>query len=166
MRNNQPVTGQEFDVAEGVTLMSTTDESGNITYANAAFVAVSGYERDELVGQPHNLLRHPDMPREAFADMWATLRAGQSWTALVKNRRKNGDHYWVRANVTPVRRQGRLLGYMSVRTKPMREEVQAAEAFYRALRTGAAGGKGLHRGVVVRQGWLRWVSALRWMPVR
>ena len=110
MRNNLPVTEREYEIAADATLMSTTDLDSRITYANAAFVAVSGFEKEELLGQPHNLVRHPDMPREAFADMWATLRAGQSWTALVKNRRKNGDHYWVRANATPVRRDGQVVG--------------------------------------------------------
>ncbi|MDV6321311.1 PAS domain-containing protein, partial [Chromohalobacter sp. HP20-39] len=87
---------------------------------------MSGFSREEIEGQPHNRVRHPDMPPEAFAAMWATLKAGQPWTALVKNRRKNGDHYWVRANATPVVRNGRTSGYMSVRTKPSREEIAAA----------------------------------------
>lgn len=81
--------------------MSTTDTQSHIVYANAAFVEVSGFPYEEIVGQPHNMVRHPDMPKEAFADMWATIKGGQSWTALVKNRRQNGDHYWVRANATP-----------------------------------------------------------------
>ncbi|MDR5667897.1 PAS domain-containing protein, partial [Burkholderia cenocepacia] len=82
--------------------MSTTDADSIITYANTTFAQVSGFSNEELVGQPHNVVRHPDMPKEAFADMWATLQAGEPWTALVKNRRKNGDHYWVRANAIPV----------------------------------------------------------------
>ncbi len=90
--------------------MSTTDTHGNITYANDAFIEVSGFSRDEIEGQPHNLVRHPDMPKEAFADMWATLKGGEPWTALVKNRRKNGDHYWVRANATPLVRNSRTVG--------------------------------------------------------
>lgn len=81
--------------------MSTTDTQSHIVYANAAFVEVSGFPYEEIVGQPHNMVRHPDMPKEAFADMWATIKGGQSWTALVKNRRQNGDHYRVRANATP-----------------------------------------------------------------
>ena len=109
------VTQQEFEFPEGATLMSTTDPSSHITYTNEAFVAISGFSRAELQGQPHNVVRHPDMPKQAFADMWATLKGGEPWTALVKNRRKNGDHYWVRANATPVVRDGRQAGYMSVR---------------------------------------------------
>ncbi len=166
MRVNLPVTQQEHEIGDGVTLLSTTDPQSRLTYANEAFVQVSGFSRAELLGQAHNVVRHPDMPREAFADMWSTLRGGESWTALVKNRRKNGDHYWVRANATPVRRDGRLVGYMSVRTKPTRAEVAAAEVLYRDFREGRTRGRTFHKGLVVRTGWLKWTSALRLMPVR
>jgi aerotaxis receptor len=165
MRNNQPVTLREFDYADDATLMSVTDTQSHITYANAAFVAVSGFARDEIVGQPHNIVRHPDMPAEAFADMWTTLKGGESWSALVKNRRENGDHYWVRANATPVRRNGQLLGYMSVRTKPRRAEVDAAERLYRDLREGTVRGRKLHKGLLVRTGVLKWMSSLQLMSV-
>ncbi|MEO3712408.1 methyl-accepting chemotaxis protein [Roseateles flavus] len=158
MRNNQPVTQHEYDYPADATLMSTTDVQSHIQYCNAAFIAVSGYEQDELVGQPHNLVRHPDMPAEAFADMWTTLKGGESWTALVKNRRKNGDHYWVRANAAPMRRAGRVVGYLSVRTKPTRQEVEAAEAFYRQIREGRAGSLKFHKGLVVRGGWSAFLS--------
>ena len=141
MRKTGPTTQRELLLDDGATLVSTTDLKSRITYCNPAFVAVSGYERDELIGQPHNLIRHPDMPAEAFRDMWATLEAGQPWTALVKNRRKNGDHYWVRANVTPVIEAGRISGYMSVRTKPGRDEVAAAEALYARMRDEATSGR-------------------------
>ena len=134
MRNNQPVTHQEFDFPDDVTLMSTTDADSIITYANTTFAQVSGFTNEELVGQPHNAVRHPDMPREAFADMWATLRRGEPWTALVKNRRKNGDHYWVRANAIPVMRNGEPQGYMSVRTKAPHDESAAADAVSRVPR--------------------------------
>jgi aerotaxis receptor len=134
MRNNQPVTQHEFELPDNATLMSTTDTRSHLTYANAAFLAVSGFSREEIHGQPHNMVRHPDMPAEAFADMWRTLKGGEPWTALVKNRRKNGDHDWVRANATPVVRHGQATGYMSVRTKPSREEVAAAETLYRDFR--------------------------------
>lgn len=106
------------------------------------------------------------MPREAFADMWATLKGGEPWTALVKNRRKNGDHYWVRANATPVVRGGRQVGYMSVRTKPSREEVAAAEKLYQQMRDGQAGHVKLHKGLLLRTGLLGWTSRLQTMPVR
>ena len=116
MRQNLPVTQREYSFPADATLMSCTDTQSHIVYANEAFIQVSGFTREEIAGQPHNMVRHPDMPREAFADMWDTLKAGMSWTALVKNRRKDGDHYWVRANATPVVRDGRVTGYMSVRT--------------------------------------------------
>jgi aerotaxis receptor len=155
MRSTGPVTQQEFVIDDGATLVSTTDLKSRITYCNPAFIAVSGYEREELIGQPHNLIRHPDMPAEAFRDMWATLQSGQPWSALVKNRRKSGDHYWVRANVTPVLENGAVVGYMSVRTKPSRADVAAAEQLYAAMRQEAAAGRVvtvLRQGQVVRRG--------------
>ena len=158
MRNNQPVTQQEYIVADGATLMSTTDTQSYVTYANEAFVEVSGFSREDILGQPHNLVRHPDMPAQAFADMWATLKSGKSWTALVKNRRSNGDHYWVRANATPVVQNGQVTGYMSVRTKPGRDEVQATEALYKRIREGTAGPLSIFRGIVVHTGLWAWRS--------
>ena len=166
MRNNQPITQREYEFPADATLMSTTDTQSHITYANAAFIAVSGFERDEILGQPHNMVRHPDMPTQAFADMWATLKAGRSWTALVKNRRKTGDHYWVRANATPIVRGGRVTGYMSVRTKPSRAEIDGAESLYREFREGRAGNRRFHQGLIVRTGVLAWTSWLQVMPVR
>ncbi len=133
MRNNQPVSQREYQFDDHATLMSTTDLSSHITYANDAFIEASGFSADEINGQPHNMVRHPDMPPEAFADMWATLKQGEPWTALVKNRRKNGDHYWVRANAIPVVRDGKVQGYMSVRTKTTAEEVRQTEALYQGF---------------------------------
>ena len=164
MRANLPVTQQEYDFPEHETLLSATDTQSHIRYANAAFIRTSGYRLDELLGQPHNLVRHPDMPREAFEDMWRTLKEGHSWTALVKNRRKNGDHYWVRANAAPMRRNGELIGYLSVRTRPEREEVQAAESLYQRFREGRARGLAFYRGLLVRRGWGRWLSAFQLLP--
>jgi aerotaxis receptor len=166
MRDNQPVTQREYELPDGATLMSTTDAQSHITYANAVFIEASGFSHPEVMGQPHNLVRHPDMPKEAFADMWATLKGGEPWTALVKNRRKNGDHYWVRANATPVIRQGQVTGYMSVRTKPTRAEIEAAESLYRDFREGRAGSRQFHKGLIVRTGLARWRSAFQTLPVR
>ncbi len=166
MRNNQPVTQQEFEFPDDVTLMSTTDADSIITYANTTFAYVSGFSTDELVGQPHNVVRHPDMPKEAFADMWATLKNGEPWTALVKNRRKNGDHYWVRANAIPVMRNGASHGYMSVRTKAPRDEIAGADALYRAFREGKAGQRRFHKGLIIRTGLLRIASLPQTMSVR
>lgn len=152
MRNNQPVTGREFTFPDDQTLISVTDLKGRITYCNKNFVSVSGFSEDELMGQPHNMVRHPDMPEEAFRDMWATIESGRPWSGLVKNRRKTGDHYWVRANATPVRDGERLLGYLSVRTRPSQQEVDAAEALYARLNEQARNGRmtlGLEAGEVV-----------------
>ena len=154
MRVNQPVTQREYDFPSNTTLMSTTDPSSHVVYANAAFVEVSGFTREEIVGSPHNFVRHPDMPKEAFADMWATMKCGEPWTALVKNRRKDGDHYWVRANAVPIIRNGRIESFMSVRTKPSREEIAGAEALYKEFREGKAGGRKFHKGIIVRTGLL------------
>jgi aerotaxis receptor len=161
MRNIQPVTQREFAYADDATLMSVTDTQSHITYANAAFIAVSGFDREPILGQPHNVVRHPDMPKEAFADMWRTLQGGQAWSALVKNRRMDGDHYWVRANAAPVRRNDQLVGYMSVRTKPTRDEVQAAEVLYREMREGRSSHRALFKGVLIRTGVMRWASVLQ-----
>ena len=164
MRTNLPVSQREYQFPASETLLSTTDTASHLTYANAAFVRTSGFETDELIGQPHNVVRHPDMPVEAFADMWRSLKEGQSWTALVKNRRKDGDHYWVRANAAPMRRNGQVTGYLSVRTKPSRDEVEATESLYRRFREGKATGFSFHRGLIVRTGLLRWMSALQLLP--
>lgn len=134
MRVNLPVTDHEFRLPDNASLVSTTDLKGRIQYCNPAFIEVSGYRREELLGQPHNMIRHPDMPAEAFRDLWATIQSGKPWSALVKNRRKNGDCYWVLANVTPLMDAGGPVGYLSVRTCPSREQVRAAEALYAQMR--------------------------------
>ena len=164
VRNNQPVTQQPHHFPPERTLMSATDTRGNITYANAAFVDTCGFEYSELLGQPHNVVRHPDMPQEAFADMWATMQAGYSWTGVVKNRRKNGDHYWVRANATPIERDDGTIGYMSVRTAPTPQEVQAADSLYRLFRESRKPGLAFRRGIVVRTGAWAWRSMYRALP--
>jgi len=170
MRDNGPVTQQEYEISADTPLVSTTDLQSRITYCNHAFVAASGFERSELIGQPHNMIRHPDMPAEAFRDMWKTLKDGEPWTALVKNRRKDGGFYWVRANVTPVRDGSGISGFMSVRTKPSREEIRSAEALYAQMRAeyrAAGGGKApklatrLHKGGLQRSGGAGVLATLR-----
>ena len=161
MRLNLPVTDTEINLSDTETIVSTTDLQGNITYANPYFIAVSGYSAEELIGAPQNILRHPDMPVEAFADFWATIRSGRSWSGMVKNRCKNGDYYWVLANVTPVVEDGMAVGYMSVRTKPTRQQVAQASALYARIKAGQADGIVISQGAAVRTGWLARIGALR-----
>ncbi|MDO9346859.1 MAG: PAS domain-containing methyl-accepting chemotaxis protein [Pseudomonas sp.] len=136
MKINLPVTGRNVDFAPDANILSTTDLTSAITYANQDFIDISGYNRDELLGVTHNILRHPDMPPEAFAHMWRTLKAGRSWMGMVKNRCKSGDHYWVSAYATPVTRDGAAVEYQSVRTKPDARKIAAAERAYARLRAG------------------------------
>ncbi len=146
MRDNRPVSGVERRVEPGSTIISHSDAQGVITFANDDFVAISGFGHDELIGQPHNLVRHPDMPAEAFRDLWATLQNRRPWSGVIKNRCRNGDHYWVRASIT-AKPEG---GYVSVRTAPTRDEVMAAETLYQSLRDNPA--RRLHEGKLVRVG--------------
>ncbi|HQL47896.1 MAG TPA: methyl-accepting chemotaxis protein [Holophaga sp.] len=136
MRTNLPVTQVEHSLREGAFLVSMTDPRGIITYANDEFVALSGFSREELVGSPHNLVRHPDMPAEAFKDLWDTAKSGKPWHGMVKNRRKDGGFYWVDANVTPVMARGQLQGYVSIRSRPTRAQIAEAEALYAEVRKG------------------------------
>ncbi len=134
MKTNLPVTQHEIPFPQGSILVSKTDLKGIITEANEAFVKLSGFYRDELIGMNHNLVRHPDMPTQAFEDLWKTVSQGKPWRGLVKNRAKNGDFYWVDAFVVPVRKGGVITGYMSVRTEPLREQIRAAELLYSGLK--------------------------------
>lgn len=152
MRLNTPVTDVEYEVSDTKTIISTTDLQGNITYANPYFVEASGFSEQELLGAPQNILRHPDMPRAAFADLWASIKSGLPWTAMVKNRRKNGDYYWVLANVSPVMENGACVGYMSVRIKPTRDQIATANALYQRAAKGYR--LSLRQGRVVRPGFV------------
>lgn len=134
MRNNQPVTQREYALDDETVLISRSDLKGHVTYANAAFVEVSGYTRDELMGAPHNLIRHPDMPEAAYEDFWKTIQAGKTWQGTVKNRRKNGDHYWVLATVAPLRDGDRIVGYTSLRRKASPQYIALAEKVYAEIR--------------------------------
>lgn len=137
MKRNLPVTTFERPLPQGRYLVSKTDVKGIITYANDAFVEASGFSRSELIGKNHNLVRHPDMPSAAFADMWKTLQEGMPWQGVVKNRCKNGDFYWVKAFVAPVYQGAEIVGFISVRTKPLPADVTAAEAIYQKLHDGS-----------------------------
>ena len=138
MKINEPVTDVEIPFPEDDVLVSKTDAKGIITYANPAFVRISGYSENELIGTSHNIVRHPDMPPAAFKDLWDTMKTGNTWTGLVKNRAKNGDYYWVKANVTPIVNGDGSVEYMSVRTAPSSEEKAFAEKLYADVRAGRA----------------------------
>jgi len=136
MRDNGPITDREIILDGHDLLVSRTDTAGRITFVNDAFVRVSGFSEEELLGAPHNLVRHPHMPKQAFTDLWNTVKDGRPWEGLVKNRTKTGDYYWVRANVTPITEGGATTGFISIRSKPTRAQVAEAESAYARLRGG------------------------------
>ncbi len=153
MRSNLPITNKEHTYSADQKLISATDLKGKITHCNDAFVEVSGYSREELIGQPHNLIRHPDMPSHAFESMWQHLKQGKAWMGMVKNRCKNGDHYWVSAYVTPVFTNGQLIGYESVRTLPSRDLIRRAEQYYQEINSGKINQKKQAKKVAEALGW-------------
>lgn len=136
MKNNQPITQNEVVLNDTEHLVSSTDIKGKITHCNQAFIDISGFSKDELLGSAHNIVRHPDMPEAAFAGMWEKLKNNQPWQGLVKNRCKTGDYYWVDAYVTPVLDKGQIVGYESVRTKPQQDQVARAEKAYNKIQKG------------------------------
>lgn len=136
MRREQQVIDREVTFKDSEELVSTTDTRGVITYANDIFCSIAGYEKDELLGKNHNIVRHPDMPKAAFEDMWTHLKAGRPWQGIVKNICKNGQYYWVDAFVTPIYKGTELTGYQSVRVKPKPEQIQRAKEFYEGINTG------------------------------
>jgi PAS domain S-box-containing protein len=160
MRTNMPVTSNEYVLSDSDSIVSKTDLRGIITYINEDFKRISGFAEEELIGQPHNLVRHPDMPEEAFADLWNTFKAGKPWTGLVKNRCKNGDYYWVLANATPIREGGSVVGYMSVRSKPTRAQIEAVAPVYQMFKEGKQGNLRIQEGKAVKSGML---DRFRWL---
>ncbi|MYN11671.1 PAS domain-containing protein [Pusillimonas sp. TS35] len=158
MRKNLPVTGIETRLDPDDFLISKTDTRGVIIYANEAFIKLSGFARDELMGSPHNIIRHPDIPPLAFQDLWQTLKAGKPWRGMIKNRRKDGGHYWVLSNVVPVRRKGVVEGYASLRVRPTQEQVRQAQALYSSINQGQLRGHTLREGRLVPTGWRRMIS--------
>ncbi len=152
MRVNLPVTNTERHLKDGEYIVSKTDLKGRITYINRPFLEISGFTEAELMGTAHNIVRHPDMPPAAFQNLWDTLKAGRSWKGMVKNRCKNGDYYWVEANANPIRENGQVVGYMSLRSRPTRAQVEFAENIYRRMREGTLRGYTVRDGQVVRTG--------------
>ncbi|WFE69214.1 methyl-accepting chemotaxis protein [Thiomicrospira sp. R3] len=159
MKQNLPVTSNERLIADGMSLVSETDLQGNITSANAAFVEVSGYSLEELIGQPHNIIRHPDVPERWFEDLWSQLKQGEAWHQYLKNRCKNGDYYWVEANIAPVFKKGDCVGYKSVRTPVARELIPKIEQSYQQVKAG----KVILRQGVITTPWREKIA--KWSPL-
>ncbi len=145
MKMNLPVYNNEVDFPENAHIISTTDMKGAIRYFNQDFLDISGYSAEELQGKNHNIIRHPDMPPAAFQNLWDTLKQGQPWMGIVKNRCKNGDFYWVDAYVTPIYNGQEIIGYQSVRTKPAKDNVNRASKLYRQILSG-------------KKSWFGWLS--------
>jgi PAS domain S-box-containing protein len=151
MRTNLPVTNVEYPIDDQTLIVSKTDTKGKLVYFNDQFVAASGFTDAELAGQPHNIIRHPDMPPEAFENLWTTLKAGKPWAGAVKNRRKNGDFYWVLASATPLWENGQVTGYMSIRSKLPADQRREAEQVYSLLRGKQSHNYRLDAGVIRRR---------------
>jgi methyl-accepting chemotaxis protein len=133
MKINLPVTQKEVEFDQATRMVTKTDTKGIIVFANREFIDTSGFTEDELIGQNHNVVRHPDMPVEAYVDLWKTVKSGHSWIGIVKNRCKNGDHYWVDACITPLKENGQHVGYVSVRTKPTRQQIDGALEYHKKI---------------------------------
>ncbi|MGJ4929573.1 methyl-accepting chemotaxis protein [Bradyrhizobium sp. HKCCYLS2038] len=151
MRTNLPVTKVEYPITDDTLIVSKTDAKGKLTFFNEDFVKAAGFTEAELMGQPHNIVRHPDMPPEAFDNLWTTLKAGRPWVGAVKNRRKNGDYYWVLATASPIRKDGQVVGYTSVRTKLPSDQRAEAEQVYAAIREKKPHGYKIDDGIVRRR---------------
>ena len=151
MRRNLPVTTIEYPITDAALIVSRTDTKGRLTHFNDDFVQASGFTEAELMGQPHNIIRHPDMPPEAFENLWETLKAGKPWVGAVKNRRKNGDFYWVLATASPIRENGQVTGFTSIRTKLPADQRAEAEQVYAALRAKKAHGYKIDAGIIRRR---------------
>jgi len=124
---------QEIELDKDTIIVSETDQKGKIIYANDDFCKISGYSKDELIGEPHNIVRHPDMPKAAFKDLWETVKSGKRWQGIVKNLSKNGEYYWVHAKVYPSQNAKGDIRYISVRVKPTSKEIEEASKLYQTL---------------------------------
>lgn len=158
MRKNLPVTDVEYPMHDDTLIVSKTDAKGRITFVNDQFIMVSGFTEQELLGQPHNIVRHPDMPPEAYEDLWTTLKAGKPWAGAVKNRRKDGGYYWVLASATPIWEGSQIAGYMSIRSRLPQDQRDEAERVYRLIRENKAGRYRVDSGVIRRRSWMDGLS--------
>ncbi|MBL6988002.1 MAG: Tar ligand binding domain-containing protein, partial [Methylobacter sp.] len=154
MKTNMPITSVEHVLDDTASIVTKTDLKGMITYAGDDFIQISGFTRDELIGSSHNIIRHPEMPVETFEDLWKSIKVGRPWSGVVKNRCKNGDFYWVLANITPYYENDELIGYMSVRSKPSQKQVAEAADAYKKIREGQAGNLKIQNGKIVRKSFL------------
>ncbi len=145
MSKQAPVVNGEYVLSDSETILSKTDPKGNFTYVNLDCLQISGYTEQELLGKHQSIMRHPDMPKAISEDFWKTLSAGKTWVGIMKNRTKSGNFYWVETNSAPILENGRVVGFISIRVKPSREQIQAADAAYRALNKGSA-------NIEIRQG--------------
>jgi methyl-accepting chemotaxis protein len=136
----------EYILKDKDLLVSKKDLKGNITYVNVDFERISGFALKELIGSPHNMVRHPDMPKEAFADLWATIKSGLPWRGLVKNIRKDGGYYWVMANTSPDYENGKIIGYISIRTKATQAEIYSIEPKYKLFK------QGMQKKLIIKNG--------------
>lgn len=159
MRINLPITDNEYPIDDDTLILSTTDTKGRISFINPTFVEVSGYTEEELIGKAHNIVRHPEVPSEVFEDLWRTLKAGLPWTGLIKNRRKNGDYYWVLGNATPIKENGNVTGYLSVRTKPTRELIETVSPLYQQFIDGKAHHLAIEKGQIIRTDFIGKITA-------
>ncbi len=146
MKINMPVTQNEVLLTENSLIVSKTDLKGKITFVNQEFIDISGFSEEELIGQNHNIVRHPDMPAEAYEDLWNTVKSNKSWIGIVKNRCKNGDYYWVEACITPMKENGSVVGYISVRKKASQQQIKGAMKFHKVIKEGQS----LHESVVAK----------------
>jgi len=131
---NQPITGREVPIEGVKAIMSKADLQGRITHASRSLLEISGYSLDELIGQHHNILRHPYTPRAIFYLFWKTIQRGEEFYGMIVNRAKNGDHYWVFARVAPMEREGQVVGYSAARFVPPRDVIKSYESLYREMR--------------------------------
>ncbi|MGZ4969147.1 MAG: methyl-accepting chemotaxis protein [Methylobacter sp.] len=166
MKINLPITNVEHTLTETDSIVTKTDLNGIITYANEDFIQISGFTKDELIGASHNIIRHPDMPTEVFEDLWKSIKADRPWTGLIKNRCKNGDFYWVLANITPFYENDKLIGYMSVRSKPSQKQVTETADAYLKFRQGKAGNLKIQDGEIVKNTLLGAFSSLENISIK
>ncbi|MBN8960692.1 MAG: PAS domain-containing protein [Rhizobiales bacterium] len=148
MRKNFPVTDAEYPVTDETLIVSRTDLKGRLTYINEDFIDAAEFTTDELIGKAHNIVRHPDMPPEAFENLWETLKAEKPWVGAIKNRRKNGGFYWVLATASPIRENGQVTGYTSIRTKLAADQRALAEEVYAAIRENKPHGYRIDAGII------------------